>query len=41
MVENEAARLLISGIVAAGFVILTLPMGLYFGYLGKRWAVAR
>jgi glutamate transport system permease protein len=41
MVENEAALLLISGIFAAGFVILTLPMGLYFGYLGKRWAVAR
>jgi glutamate transport system permease protein len=41
MVENEAALLLISGIFAAGFVILTLPMGLFFGWLGKRWAVAR
>jgi glutamate transport system permease protein len=41
MVENEAALLLISGIFAAGFVILTLPMGLLFGWLGKRWAVAR
>jgi glutamate transport system permease protein len=41
MVENEAALLLISGIFAAGFVALTLPMGLFFGYLGKRWAVAR
>jgi glutamate transport system permease protein len=41
MVENEAALLLISGIFALGFVILTLPMGLLFGWLGKRWAVAR
>jgi glutamate transport system permease protein len=41
MVENEAALLLISGIFALGFVILTLPMGLFFGWLGKRWAVAR
>jgi glutamate transport system permease protein len=24
-----------------GFVILTLPMGLFFGWLGKRLAVAR
>jgi len=41
MVENQADLLLISGIFAAGFVILTLPMGLLFGWLGKRWAVAR
>ncbi len=41
MVENQAALLLISAIFAAGFVILTLPMGLLFGWLGKRWAVAR
>lgn len=41
MVENEAALLLISGIFALGFVILTLPMGLLFGWLGKRWSVAR
>lgn len=41
MVENEAALLLISGIFAAGFVVLTLPMGLLFGWLGQRWAVAR
>ena len=38
MVENEAALLLISAIFAAGFVVLTLPMGLLFGWLGKRWA---
>jgi glutamate transport system permease protein len=41
MVENEAALLLISGIFAAGFVILTLPLGLLFGLMGKRLAVAR
>jgi glutamate transport system permease protein len=41
MVENEADLLLISGIFAAGFVVLTLPMGLLFGWLGKRLAVAR
>jgi glutamate transport system permease protein len=41
MVENQAALLLISAIFATGFVILTLPMGLLFGWLGKRWAVAR
>jgi len=41
MVENQAALLLISGIFAGGFVILTLPMGLLFGWLGNRWAVAR
>jgi glutamate transport system permease protein len=41
MVENEAALLLISGIFAAGFVILTLPLGLFFGWMGKRLAVAR
>jgi glutamate transport system permease protein len=41
MVENEAALLLISGIFAAGFVILTLPLGLLFGWMGKRLAVTR
>jgi glutamate transport system permease protein len=41
MVENEAALLLISGIFAAGFVILTLPLGLLFGWMGKRLAVSR
>ena len=41
MVENQADLLLISGIFAAGFVVLTLPMGLLFGWLGKRLAVAR
>ena len=41
MVENEAALLLISGIFAAGLVVLTLPVGLFFGWMGKRLAVAR
>jgi glutamate transport system permease protein len=41
MIENEAALIYIGGIFMIGFVILTLPMGLLFGWLGKRLAVAR
>jgi len=41
MIENEAALLVIGTIFAIGFVILTLPTGLFFGWLGKRLAVAR
>ncbi|ORA68460.1 glutamate ABC transporter permease [Mycolicibacterium elephantis] len=41
MIENEAALLVIGSIFAAGFVILTLPLGLVFGWLGKRMAVVR
>ncbi|BBY78992.1 amino acid ABC transporter permease [Mycolicibacterium pulveris] len=41
MIENEAALLVIGTIFAAGFVILTLPLGLVFGWLGKRMAVVR
>jgi glutamate transport system permease protein len=41
MIENEAALLYIGAIFMVGFVILTLPMGLLFGWLGKRLAVAR
>ena len=41
MIENEAALLTIGTIFAVGFVILTLPLGLFFGWLGKRMAVAR
>ncbi|HEU4360617.1 MAG TPA: amino acid ABC transporter permease [Mycobacterium sp.] len=41
MIENTAALLSVGAIFAAGFVILTLPLGLLFGYLGRRWAVAR
>ena len=41
MIENTAALLVIGTIFAFGFVILTLPTGLFFGWLGKRLAVAR
>lgn len=40
MIENTAALLTVGTIFATGFVLLTLPMGLLFGYLGKRLAVA-
>ncbi|SNS26137.1 amino acid ABC transporter permease [Rhodococcoides kyotonense] len=39
MIENEAAIFVVGGIFALGFVILTLPTGLLFGYLSKRLAV--
>ena len=42
MQENYASDfLIISAIIAAGFIILTLPTGLFFGWAGKRWAVKR
>lgn len=41
MIENEAAVLLIGGIFAFGFVVLTLPTGLFLGWLSKRLAVKR
>ena len=41
MIENTAAVIAVGAIIAAGFVILTLPMGLFFGWLGKKMAVAR
>lgn len=41
MIENTAALATIGAIFALGFVILTLPTGLFFGWLGKRLAVAR
>jgi glutamate transport system permease protein len=41
MIENTAALLAVGTIFAVGFIILTLPLGLLFGYLGKRMAVAR
>ncbi|HEX2212403.1 MAG TPA: amino acid ABC transporter permease [Mycobacterium sp.] len=41
MIENTAAVMVVGGIFALGFVILTLPMGLIFGWLGRRLAVAR
>ncbi|MGI5378689.1 amino acid ABC transporter permease [Streptomyces sp. CA-251387] len=41
MIENEAEVLLIGGIFAFGFVVLTLPTGLILGWLSKRLAVKR
>ncbi|WP_231575545.1 MULTISPECIES: amino acid ABC transporter permease [Mycobacteriaceae] len=41
MIENTAALLAVGSIFAAGFVVLTLPLGLLFGWLGKRYAVVR
>jgi glutamate transport system permease protein len=41
MIENTAALLTIGALFALGFVVLTLPLGLLFGWLGKRLAVAR
>jgi hypothetical protein len=41
MIEKTAALLAVGAIFAAGFVVLTLPLGLLFTYLGRRLAVAR
>ncbi|NNH74886.1 amino acid ABC transporter permease [Nocardia uniformis] len=41
MIEIESATLVIGAIFAFGFVILTLPTGLLFGWLAKRYEVAR
>jgi len=41
MIENTAALVAVGTIFAVGFALLTLPMGLLFGWLGKRLAVAR
>lgn len=41
MIENTAALITVGTIFATGFVLLTLPLGLLFGWLGKRLAVAR
>ena len=41
MIENTAAVMVVGGIFALGFLVLTLPLGLFFGWLGKRMAVAR
>jgi glutamate transport system permease protein len=41
MIENTAALATIGAIFALGFIVLTLPLGLLFGWLGKRLAVAR
>ena len=39
MIENTAALMAVGTIFLGGFLILTLPMGLLFGWLGKRLAV--
>ena len=41
MIENTAALIVVGTIFAVGFVLLTLPLGLFFGRLSKRLAVAR
>ncbi len=41
MIETTAALLAVGMIFAAGFIVLTLPMGLLFTYLGRRLAVSR
>jgi len=41
MIENTAALLVVGSIFAFGFLVLTLPLGLVFGWLGKRMAVVR
>jgi glutamate transport system permease protein len=41
MIENTAALVTVGVIFALGFIVLTLPVGLLFGWLGKRLAVAR
>ncbi|GGU82883.1 glutamate ABC transporter permease [Streptomyces litmocidini] len=41
MIENEAQLLLISVIFAVGFLCLTLPTGLFLGWVAKKAAVKR
>ena len=42
LTEDYASDILvIFGVIAIGFIILTLPTGLFFGWAGKRWAVKR
>jgi glutamate transport system permease protein len=41
MIESTAALLAVGAIFAGGFVVLTLPMGLLFTYLGRRLVVNR
>ena len=41
MIENTAALITVGAIFAGGFILLTLPTGLLFGWLGKRLAVAQ
>ncbi|MEU9208149.1 amino acid ABC transporter permease [Streptomyces sp. NPDC048415] len=41
MIENEAQTVAIGAVFAFGFVVLTLPTGLFLGWLSKRLAVKR
>ncbi|MGX1881759.1 amino acid ABC transporter permease [Streptomyces sp. NPDC055287] len=41
MIENEAQLILISAIFALGFICLTLPTGLFLGWVSKKVAVRR
>ncbi|MGB0972957.1 MAG: amino acid ABC transporter permease, partial [Mycobacterium sp.] len=41
MIENTAAVMVVGGIFALGFLVLTLPLGLLFGWLGKQMSVVR
>jgi glutamate transport system permease protein len=41
MIENEAQLILISAVFAFGFVCLTLPTGLFLGWVSKKVAVKR
>ncbi|MCM3897954.1 MULTISPECIES: amino acid ABC transporter permease [Gordonia] len=39
MIENTAAVLAVGAMFAIGFLILTIPTGLLFGFLAKRFAI--
>ncbi|MFE6039450.1 amino acid ABC transporter permease [Streptomyces sp. NPDC056452] len=41
MIENEAQLILISAVFAGGFICLTLPTGLFLGWVSKKVAVKR
>ncbi|WP_052851402.1 amino acid ABC transporter permease [Streptomyces avicenniae] len=41
MIENEAQTIPIALVFAFGFIILTLPMGLFLGWVANRMAVKR
>ncbi|MFI6847577.1 amino acid ABC transporter permease [Kitasatospora sp. NBC_00085] len=41
MIENEAQLILISAVFAFGFICLTLPTGLFLGWVGKKVSVRR
>lgn len=41
MIENEAQIFVIGAIFAIGFVILTLPVGMFFGWLSRKLGVAK